>query len=66
MADGGVGAVKGNHRFHDDNLAVLQGGIDDAPADLIYLDPPLNPNASDNVPVKPPFGRILGRADQGG
>jgi site-specific DNA-methyltransferase (adenine-specific) len=41
-----------NHLYYGDNLRVLRDSIRDASVDLIYLDPPFNSNASDNVLFK--------------
>ena len=43
-----------NHLYYGDNLNVLRDSIADASVDLIYLDPPLNSNASYNVLFKGP------------
>lgn len=41
-----------NHLYYGDNLKVLRESIADESADLIYLDPPFNSNASYNVLFK--------------
>src|SRR5450432_4696680 len=38
-----------NKLYYGDNLTVLRGTIDDESADLIYLDPPFNSQATYNV-----------------
>jgi site-specific DNA-methyltransferase (adenine-specific) len=38
-----------NHLYYGDNLPVLRNTIDDESADLIYLDPPFNSQATYNV-----------------
>jgi site-specific DNA-methyltransferase (adenine-specific) len=38
-----------NTLYYGDNLRVLREHIPDESADLIYLDPPFNSNADDNV-----------------
>ncbi len=45
-----------NHLYYGDNLDVLRDSIGDESADLIYLDPPFNSNASYNVLFKSPSG----------
>jgi site-specific DNA-methyltransferase (adenine-specific) len=45
-----------NHLYYGDNLAVLRESIATASVDLVYLDPPFNSNASDNVLFKAPAG----------
>jgi site-specific DNA-methyltransferase (adenine-specific) len=45
-----------NKLFYGDNLKVLRESIADESADLIYLDPPFNSNASYNVLFKAPSG----------
>src|SRR5215210_4086300 len=45
-----------NRLYYGDNLAVLQKGIATESADLVYLDPPFNSNASYNVLFKAPSG----------
>lgn len=45
-----------NHLCYGDNLAVLRDSIATKSADLIYLDPPFNSNASLNVLFKGPSG----------
>jgi site-specific DNA-methyltransferase (adenine-specific) len=43
-----------NKLFYGDNLAVLRESVATESADLIYLDPPFNSNASYNVLFKAP------------
>ena len=45
-----------NHLFYGDNLRVLRDSIASESVDLVYLDPPFNPNASYNVLFKGPSG----------
>ncbi|MFZ5709404.1 MAG: DNA methyltransferase [Pseudomonadota bacterium] len=45
-----------NHLYYGDNLRVLRDSIADESADLIYLDPPFNSNASYNVLFKSATG----------
>ena len=45
-----------NHLYYGDNLSVLRDSIRDQTVDLIYLDPPFNSNASNNVLFKGPAG----------
>ena len=44
-----------NQLYYGDNLDVLRG-MDAASADLVYLDPPFNSNASYNILFKSPAG----------
>src|ERR1022692_3409905 len=45
-----------NKLYYGDNLTVLQGTMDDESADLIYLDPPFNSQATYNVLFKSTAG----------
>ena len=45
-----------NTLYYGDNLPVLREHLDDESADLIYLDPPFNSNASYNVLFKEQSG----------
>src|SRR6266404_4918946 len=45
-----------NALYYGDNLAVLRESIASESVDLVYLDPPLNANASYNVLFKSPKG----------
>ena len=45
-----------NHLHYGDNPGVLRDAIRSESVDLIYLDPPFNPNASYNVLFKGPEG----------
>ncbi len=45
-----------NHLYYGDNLQILREHIKDESADLIYLDPPFNSQASYNVLFKAPSG----------
>lgn len=40
--------VSANTLFYGDNLLILREYLADESVDLIYLDPPLNPNRRDN------------------
>jgi len=45
-----------NTLFYGDNLGILREYIADGSADLVYLDPPFNSNATYNVLFKAPGG----------
>ena len=45
----GDDAAAGNLLYYGDNLDILRRYVDDESIDLIYLDPPFNSNADDNV-----------------
>ena len=45
-----------NHLYYGDNLQILREHIKDESADLIYLDPPFNSQATYNVLFKAPSG----------
>ena len=51
-----VKAGAGNTLYYGDNLAILREEIGDESVDLIYLDPPINSNASYNVLFRAPEG----------
>jgi site-specific DNA-methyltransferase (adenine-specific) len=52
-----IGGAKGmNSLYYGDNLDILRAHIASDSADLIYLDPPFNSNASYNVLFKAPDG----------
>jgi site-specific DNA-methyltransferase (adenine-specific) len=45
-----------NHLHDGDNLSVLRNSIASESVDLVYLDPPLDSNASHNLLFKAPDG----------
>lgn len=45
-----------NHLHYGDNLTVLRDSIASESVDLVYLDPPFNSNASNNVLFRAPDG----------
>ena len=55
MTEDKVGTMP-NTLYYGDNLQVLREHIPDESVDLVYLDPPFNSNASDNVLFKEKTG----------
>jgi site-specific DNA-methyltransferase (adenine-specific) len=53
-----------NRLYYGDNLQVLRDHVPDESVDLIYLDPPFNPNAGYNVCTGPPPARARMRASR--
>ena len=49
-------ATTADRLFYGDNLDILRGHIADESADVIYLDPPFNSNATYNVLLRERFG----------
>jgi adenine specific DNA methylase Mod len=45
-----------NHLYYGDNLNILRNNITSDSADLIYLDPPFNSQATYNILFKAPTG----------
>ena len=45
-----------NTLYYGDNLDILREYIEDDSVDLVYLDPPFNSNATDNVLFRAPSG----------
>ena len=45
-----------NKLYYGDNLDVLRASVASESVDLVYLDPPFNSNASNNVLFKAPSG----------
>ena len=48
--------IASSHLLFGDNLVILRDHIPDEPVDLVYLGPPFNSNANDNVLFEAPSG----------